>query len=79
MSDKIINLKDYRDQRDLSDLAKRVADLCATLDLMQGEMPIYLINEEGELVELGGERDPEVPELVVPPHLGLVDDPDDCA
>ena len=78
MSDKIVNLKEYRDQRDVSDLAKRVADLCATLDLMQGEMPIYLINEEGELVELGGERDPEIPELEVPPHLSLVDDPDDC-
>ena len=79
MSDNVINLEDYKARRDLSALAKRVADLCATLDLMQGEMPIYLINEDGELVELGGERDPEVPELVVPPHLGLVDDPDDCA
>jgi hypothetical protein len=76
---KIINLKDYKEKKDIGELAQRVANIIAMIELMQGKMPIYLIDEQGELVELGGERDPNDPKLIVPPHLGLVDDPDDSA
>ena len=79
MSDNIINLSDYKEKKDLNDLAKRVADIIAMIELMQGKIPVCLINDEGEVVELGGERDPEMPELEVPPHLRPVDNPDDCA
>ena len=89
MSDNIINLSDYKEKKELNDLAKRVADIIAMIELMQGKMPVYLIDDKGELVDINGEGepvepgavwwDPDVPELKVPPHLSLVDDPDDCA
>jgi len=78
--DNIINLKDYKVKKDVNKLAQRVADIIAMIELIQGKIPVCLINDKGELVELGGEREEGVPELIVPPHLTLADDdPDDCA
>jgi len=78
--DNIINLKDYKVKKDVNKLAQRVADIIAMIELIQGKIPVCLINDKGELVELGGEREEGVPELIVPPHLSLADDdPDDCA
>jgi len=78
--DNIINLKDYKVKKDVNELAQRVADIIAMIELIQGKIPVCLINDKGELVELGGEREEGVPELIVPPHLSLADDdPDDCA
>ena len=65
----VINFKEYKEKKDRNELAQRVADIIA----MQ-------CNDEGELVEPGALWwDPDVPDLKVPPHLVLVDDPDDCA
>ena len=77
---KVIDMSKYKIEKDLNELAQRVADIIAMIELIQGKIPVCLINDKGELVELGGEREEGVPELIVPPHLTLADDdPDDYA